>query len=37
MDHPNIIRLLDVVDTSEFVYLIFEYCEMGDLQKYIQK
>lgn len=33
-DHPNIIKLHDNIHYKEFVYLIFEYCEGGDLYKY---
>ncbi|KAI9342609.1 the kinase Mark3PAR-1: T211a-S215a double mutant, partial [Obelidium mucronatum] len=33
--HPNITRLLEVVDTEEFIYLILEYEEGGELFDYI--
>jgi len=31
-DHPNIIKLIDYKKTSNNWYLIFEYCENGDLE-----
>ncbi|KAJ3266986.1 Map microtubule affinity-regulating kinase [Chytriomyces hyalinus] len=33
--HPNITRLLEVVDTADFIYLILEYEEGGELFDYI--
>ncbi|KAJ3113943.1 hypothetical protein HK100_001837, partial [Physocladia obscura] len=33
--HPNITRLLEVVDTKDFIYLILEYEEGGELFDYI--
>ncbi|KAI8620545.1 kinase-like domain-containing protein [Chytriomyces sp. MP71] len=33
--HPNITRLLEVVDTPDFIYLILEYEEGGELFDYI--
>ena len=32
LNHPNIIKLLDFKKTSNNWYLIFEYCELGDLE-----
>lgn len=37
LEHPNVIRLLDFKKTSNHYYLIFEYCEHGDLDNYIRK
>ena len=37
MDHPNIIKLYDVYETDDFVYLITELCEGGELFFYITK
>lgn len=37
LDHPNILKLYDVVYTREDTYLILEYCNGGDLQTYIKK
>lgn len=35
--HPNIIKLYDVFENSDFIYLITEYLEGGDLFNYLQK
>ncbi len=36
LDHPNILKLFDVVKTNGAIYLILEYCNSGDLSGYIQ-
>jgi serine/threonine protein kinase len=36
LDHPNILKLYDVVKTNGNIYLILEYCNCGDLSEYIQ-
>jgi calcium-dependent protein kinase len=33
MDHPNIIKLIEVVNTTKYYYLVMEYCNGGDLAK----
>ena len=35
LKHKNIIRLQDVFTTNNRYYLIFDYCEYGDLKNYI--
>ena len=35
--HPNIIRLYDVFENIEHIYIIMEYCSGGDLFNYIEK
>ena len=35
--HPNIIRLYDVFENEEFIYIIMEYCPGGDFFTYLQK
>lgn len=35
--HPNIIRILDVYENLEFMYIVMEYCSGGDLFTYIEK
>ena len=35
--HPNIIKLYDVFENEEFIYIIMEYCEGGDLFSYLEK
>lgn len=35
-DHPNIIKLYGVEQTSNHYYLIMEYCEDGDLNQYVK-
>ena len=37
LDHPNIIKLRDLRKTKNNWYLIFEYCDLGDLENYIKK
>jgi len=29
--HPNIIYLYEIIETTEFIYLIMEYAEQGEL------
>ncbi|OIR57101.1 MAG: cyclin-dependent protein kinase CDK1/CDC2 [Amphiamblys sp. WSBS2006] len=36
LDHPNIVRLLDIVHSESRLYLVFEYCET-DLKKIHEK
>ena len=35
--HPNIVRLIDHMASSNNIYLVFEYCGGGDLRVYIDK
>jgi serine/threonine protein kinase len=35
--HPNIIRLYDIFENNEFIYIIMEFCSGGDLFSYIEK
>jgi Ca2+-binding EF-hand superfamily protein len=35
--HPNIIRLYDVFENLEFIYIIMEFCSGGDLFSYLEK
>ncbi|EAR97475.1 Serine/Threonine kinase domain protein (macronuclear) [Tetrahymena thermophila SB210] len=35
--HKNIIRLVDFKKTTNNWYLIFEYCELGDLEQYMKE
>lgn len=37
MDHPNIIKLYDCYETDDFVYLVTDCCEGGELFYYITK
>jgi serine/threonine protein kinase len=34
LDHPNIVRFVDVQYTANHCYLITEYCEGGNLERY---
>lgn len=35
--HPNIIKLIDIFENSEFYFLVLEYMEGKDMFDYIQK
>lgn len=37
MDHPNLIQLIDTVDTSEYCYIIMELCTGGELFNQVVK
>ncbi|GAA0180956.1 non-receptor serine/threonine protein kinase [Lithospermum erythrorhizon] len=37
VDHPNIIRLHDMIEEYGKMYIILEYCRGGDLSMYLQK
>jgi serine/threonine-protein kinase ULK/ATG1 len=34
-NHPNIVKLFDVARTPHYLYLFLEYCNDGDLKKYL--
>ena len=35
--HPNTIKLYDVFETADHIYIVMEYCKGGDLFSYIEK
>ena len=35
-NHPNIVKLYDVFENADFIYIITEYCEGGDLFSYLE-
>ena len=38
INHPNIVKLYDIYfDNEKFIYFILEYCEQGDLYKFLNK
>ena len=37
MEHENIVKLLDVYQTSNNMYIVTEFCEEGDLRNYLKK
>ncbi|GJN09272.1 hypothetical protein PR202_ga27262 [Eleusine coracana subsp. coracana] len=37
ISHPNILRLLDTIDTGKVLYLVLEYCDGGDLDSFLTK
>ncbi|XP_012850384.1 PREDICTED: serine/threonine-protein kinase atg1-like isoform X2 [Erythranthe guttata] len=37
INHPNIIRLHDMIEESGKIYIVLEYCKGGDLSMYIQQ
>ncbi|KAF3779235.1 Serine/threonine-protein kinase [Nymphaea thermarum] len=37
INHPNIVRMHDVIETGEKIYIVLEYCTGGDLAAYIHR
>ena len=37
IDHPNIVKLHETVRSKNYIYLVLDYCENGDLHQYIKK
>ncbi len=37
LDHPNVLKLIDVIETKEHVCVIVDYASGGDLFELIQK
>ncbi|XP_020216599.1 serine/threonine-protein kinase ATG1a [Cajanus cajan] len=37
INHPNIIRLFETIQTNDRIYLVLEYCAGGDLAAYIHR
>ncbi|XP_061967638.1 serine/threonine-protein kinase ATG1a-like [Populus nigra] len=37
INHPNIIRLFESIETEDKIFLVLEYCDGGDLAGYIQR
>eukprot|EP00761_Pharyngomonas_kirbyi_P012556 gb/GECH01012583.1/.p1 GENE.gb/GECH01012583.1/~~gb/GECH01012583.1/.p1 ORF type:complete len:618 (+),score=124.59 gb/GECH01012583.1/:1-1854(+) len=37
LDHPNIVKLYDSFEDEEYVYLVLELCESGNMSEYIKK
>lgn len=37
MDHENVVKLLDVYQTNNNMYIVTEFCEHGDLRNHIKK
>lgn len=36
VDHPHLVKMIDVLEEDERVYLVFEFCEYGDLASYLE-
>lgn len=36
LKHPNIVGVMDIIDTDEVVYIFMNICERGDLLEYIR-
>ncbi|XP_009335255.2 serine/threonine-protein kinase ATG1a isoform X2 [Pyrus x bretschneideri] len=37
INHPNIMRLFEAIETEDRIYLVLEYCDGGDLADYIRR
>ena len=37
MNHPNIIKFIEVIKTQSYYYIILEHCSQGTLEDYIRK
>ena len=37
INHINIVNLYDTIYTSNYIYIIMEYCKYGDLRKFLKK
>ncbi|KAF9688025.1 hypothetical protein SADUNF_Sadunf02G0154100 [Salix dunnii] len=37
INHPNIIRLFESIETEDRIFLVLEYCDGGDLARYIRR
>ena len=35
--HPNIVRLLDHFENTEYIFIVMEYIEGGTLNEYLKK
>lgn len=36
IEHPNIVKLLDVYQTNNNLYIVTEFCDEGDLRSYLK-
>ena len=36
-EHPNLLSLVDYLETSSNYYVVVQYCKDGDLEKYLEK
>ena len=37
LDHPNIVKIHEVIDSPEHVNVVLEYCQQGELFELIHK
>jgi serine/threonine protein kinase len=37
INHPNIIKIYDIIKTEDHIHLVLDYCDGGDLHNFIQK
>jgi 5'-AMP-activated protein kinase, catalytic alpha subunit len=36
VDHPNIIRLYEIIETNKYFFFVMEYAKQGELSSYIE-
>lgn len=37
LDHPNLIDIKEIIEEDQYIYIVNEYCEHGDLSRYVLK
>lgn len=37
LEHPNVVRLFEVIEDQQFIYLVMELCGGGSLYEYLKE